>query len=456
MNNEKMPRTPFSTTLSGTAKETQARLKNIFSGPKKRAPVLLVALTCAVCLLCGNLVACQSAGAEQDPDAQGIGQKQTEQTSPAVSDIPKQALPSGLDRTPDLNGNSVPETLKLTEEDDGDLMLEVWENGEIILQEPGEFAYPSAEFLCTLDGQDYLLRYKTWGNQGNYYYYGYELASFTGEFEETVQWNSVDFDTNFAAPFHKEFDPESIAALVEQVNELLPNCELLFCTSPDLAASFERVGQLEDDLNWLDAFPAVFTRDPDRSLLDNLRDFQSAMTAAYPPETGTPAALPLDQPLEMEFYSGAGAWGTTLTLNPDGTFTGDYSDADGSICYVCQFHGNFGQFRKLTDVSWSMEVEKLALDTQYPVGTEWDEGGIHYISSEPHGFTDGAGIRLEPGARFLLYTPQASNESLDGELYGATDFLSWYHGPRSYHLGETGPMDCYGLYNLEGNIGFFS
>ena len=28
--NEKMPRTPFSTTLSGTAKETQVRLKNIF------------------------------------------------------------------------------------------------------------------------------------------------------------------------------------------------------------------------------------------------------------------------------------------------------------------------------------------------------------------------------------------------------------------------------------------
>lgn len=38
--NEKMPRTPFSTPLSGSARETELRLRNIFSGPKKRPPVL--------------------------------------------------------------------------------------------------------------------------------------------------------------------------------------------------------------------------------------------------------------------------------------------------------------------------------------------------------------------------------------------------------------------------------
>lgn len=455
MNDKKMPHTPFSTALSGTVKETQARLKNIFSGPKKRIPVLFLTLMCAVCLLCGNLVACQSAGAEQDPDAQRTGQNQTEQTPLTVSDVSGQALPSGLNRTPDLNGNGIPEKLKLAEEDDGDLMLEIWENGEIILREPGEFAYPSAEFLCTLDGQDYLLRYQNWVNQGNYYY-SYTLASFTGEFEERLQWDSVQFDTNFAAPFHRNFDPEAIAALVEHVNALLPDCELLFCTNPSLMASFETAGKLEDDLRWLDGFPAVFTRNQDRSLLDNLRDFQAAMADAYPPVIGTPAALPFDHPLEMWFYSGAGAWGTALTLNPDGTFTGDYSDADDRIYYVCQFHGKFGQFRKLTNVSWSMELEELVLDTKYPVDTEWNEAEFHYISSEPYGFMNETGVRLEPGARFLFYTPQADNKTPDSELYGATNFLSWYHGPRSYYLGETGPMGCYGLYNLEQNIGFFS
>ena len=67
--NEKMPRTPFSTPLSGSAREAELRLKNIFSGPKKRPPVLFLALIFAVCLLCGNLVSCQVAQAEpQVPD----------------------------------------------------------------------------------------------------------------------------------------------------------------------------------------------------------------------------------------------------------------------------------------------------------------------------------------------------------------------------------------------------
>ena len=59
-----MPRTPFSTPLSGSARETEIRLKNIFSGPKKRPPALFLALMCAACLLCGNLVSCNEAEAE--------------------------------------------------------------------------------------------------------------------------------------------------------------------------------------------------------------------------------------------------------------------------------------------------------------------------------------------------------------------------------------------------------
>jgi len=60
--NKKMPRTPFSTPLSGSARETELRIRSIFSGPKKRPPILLLALMCAVCLLCGSLVSCQKAG----------------------------------------------------------------------------------------------------------------------------------------------------------------------------------------------------------------------------------------------------------------------------------------------------------------------------------------------------------------------------------------------------------
>ena len=59
-----IPRTPFSTQLSGSAREAELRIRNIFSGPKKRPPLPLIILTAAVCLLCGNLVSCQQRPAE--------------------------------------------------------------------------------------------------------------------------------------------------------------------------------------------------------------------------------------------------------------------------------------------------------------------------------------------------------------------------------------------------------
>ena len=72
MKNNNMPRTPFSTPLSGWARETEIRLKNIFSGPKKRPPVLFLALVFAACLLCGNLVSCQVSQPEESaPDRLG-------------------------------------------------------------------------------------------------------------------------------------------------------------------------------------------------------------------------------------------------------------------------------------------------------------------------------------------------------------------------------------------------
>ncbi len=61
----KMPRTPFSTPLSGSAKETEMRIRNIMSGPKRRPPVLFLALVFSVCIFCGNLVSCQVAKAER-------------------------------------------------------------------------------------------------------------------------------------------------------------------------------------------------------------------------------------------------------------------------------------------------------------------------------------------------------------------------------------------------------
>ena len=61
------PHTPFSTPLSGSAKETQTRIRNIFQFQKKRPPLLALTLATALALSCGGLVSCQNP-AEQEID----------------------------------------------------------------------------------------------------------------------------------------------------------------------------------------------------------------------------------------------------------------------------------------------------------------------------------------------------------------------------------------------------
>ncbi|WP_151075398.1 hypothetical protein [Flintibacter sp. KGMB00164] len=56
---ENIFRTPFSTALSGSARETDRRIRNIFLWKKKRPPVLVLVLAAVLIALCGGLVSCQ-------------------------------------------------------------------------------------------------------------------------------------------------------------------------------------------------------------------------------------------------------------------------------------------------------------------------------------------------------------------------------------------------------------
>lgn len=67
MKNTSLPRSPFSTPLSGSARETEERIRNIFQYKKKRPPVLFLALACALALLCGGLVSCQARETAETP-----------------------------------------------------------------------------------------------------------------------------------------------------------------------------------------------------------------------------------------------------------------------------------------------------------------------------------------------------------------------------------------------------
>lgn len=63
-----IPRSPFATRLSGSAKEMELRIHNIAQGPKKRPPIPFMVLAALAILLCGNLVSCQTTTADLDND----------------------------------------------------------------------------------------------------------------------------------------------------------------------------------------------------------------------------------------------------------------------------------------------------------------------------------------------------------------------------------------------------
>ena len=70
-----VPRSPFSTPLSGSARETEERIRNIFQYKKKRPPLLLFVLACALALTCGGLVSCESPNAPSSDPADTSSQQ---------------------------------------------------------------------------------------------------------------------------------------------------------------------------------------------------------------------------------------------------------------------------------------------------------------------------------------------------------------------------------------------
>ncbi len=211
----------------------------------------------------------------------------TEETTESEVDAPIQnaATPAV---TPDLNHNGVAEEIHLTDIDDGQgLRLEIRENDELIVREEGYHAHAgwTSIFLCTLDGEDYLLRYQPMMFQGVCTYsYTLSALSLTDSTETMVQSNSIDFDINFGSPTHSDFDPEAIADFMDEINDLLSHSVQLLNTDSDLSDTFEKEGRLYDSLWWLDSWEPEFVRDENKSLVENLKDFQTAVTAIQEPE----------------------------------------------------------------------------------------------------------------------------------------------------------------------------
>ena len=181
--------------------------------------------------------------------------------------------------TRDLNRDMRSETVVITELDGGAGMrveLKDDNSGKVIWSDEGYFAHAgwNAVFICTVGDRDYLLRYHPYMGQG-WCDYSYELFTLTRDGQEQViQENSVQFDINFGI-MHESFDPEAIAAFMDEINGLLANSVQLINTDDDLWRTFQKEGRLYDSRWWLDRSV---------SMLESLRAYKEAMEVgtSYP------------------------------------------------------------------------------------------------------------------------------------------------------------------------------
>ncbi len=334
----------------------------------------------------------------------------------------------------DLNHNRINERIIVREVEPKMLYeLLVVENGSVIWSV--EAGLPHAGWntfmLYNEDGKDYLVEYQPQMYQG-VGTYKCKMYSLEND-KETIQkeW-TVDFELPAEDTLKITSEMELFA---EEVGLLLRNCGVLLSTEQG-----KIVRQYANATELPQIYPVRF--DPD--------EIQAAMdgTDSRKELTSNAVGFP-DVPLNLVFASGAGAWGSLLTLQPDGSFIGDYRDSEmgsnasdypNGTCYVSVFEGQFTDIQQISDYSWSMKLEELS--TEKDPEETWIEDGVRYIASDAYGVTG--------GEEFILYAPGTPADDLTAEC------RNWW--PDAYHWrnGKLDQLEGWALYNVNTGQGFFT
>ena len=541
-----IPRSPFATRLSGSARETEIRIRNIFQGPKKRPPVPIMLLAALLILSCGWLVSCQPE--EDGPSGSSSGASSSGPSSPPVKEeiLLELLYQSAAEEHAFEDTVPVQKELMATLERDGrtlgaaaftdkfgtSLCVGVMDDRSETLTAPAfHMAWQgSVPHVVTFDrdGTSCLL----YTNSGAYQGYTYGEAGLI-QFDGTgITWvwpveGDIREEDSQARAGYDAYWEDHLALLSPGGVEIFaenkdygPYAGSPVQWSPESSQQFYPapeddlpIGTLWNVRNWLeeftrdsrnpwyasntsalwrilsltagqsqahpvtgnvlqeyqllavdnygtDYFSALIRISEDSGQVTQVVDWiqgtwEEVSACGYPlrdAETVSALPLPDSHPLELMFCSGAGAWGTLLTLNPDGSFDGTYHDSDMGVSgegfpngtvYLCTFRGRFGDIKKLDDSTYAMTLQELSITTPHAVGEEWIEDGVRYVSSEAYG--------LNGGTEFLLYTPEAPISDL------SQAFLTWFSGPYDRSaLAEDSSLGHYGLYNKSMGYGFFS
>ena len=139
-------------------------------------------------------------------------------------------------------------------------------------------------------------------------------------------------------------------------------------------------------------------------------------------------------PSKFVFSSGVGNWRTGISIDTDGTFSGQYYDLDmgdtgpgypNGTVYISDFDGKFSIPKQISEYIYSMKVDSL--NVKESAGTVYYENDIRYIVSNPSGFDN--------ADEFFIYLPGAENLP---EGFRLCTYLN------------NDPFGFYGIYNTSG------
>ena len=177
--------------------------------------------------------------------------------------------------------------------------------------------------------------------------------------------------------------------------------------------------------------------------------------SSAPPETAASDDMALCfsfeslKPFTFVFSSGAGAWSTTLTIQEDGSFSGQYSDSDaGSYSdaypngtqYLCDFTGQLSQPVIVNENTFSVKVEEMKFANQ--PGTEEIMNDVRVLYSECNG--------LAKGDELFIAVPGTPLEDIDAE------YRSWLGFYDLSSLDEITLLPYFALLNETQQIAFSS
>ena len=109
--------------------------------------------------------------------------------------------------------------------------LQVWQDGALLWVEEAGLSHVGWNSLYALrmDGEDFLLRYDPYMNQGAAAYQ-FELFTLENGEETVVHRERVEFDVNFGSSVHQYFDAEAVADFLWAAGTLIDGSHLLLST----------------------------------------------------------------------------------------------------------------------------------------------------------------------------------------------------------------------------------